>query len=757
MKARFVVLCFLSAMIFTMLLLQSLYGAVHAAPNAPSNLAYTENIYGGPGLETIEYLSDLNFYSWGGFGVNAHVFRSRLQSSGDEIAYAISDSKPDAFVLEVVDQFSTTFQIHVTKSMYSSGTVTQSEPDELHFVWEIEQEDLHLKLHKIATLETDTNIHTERIIREEFAVENLGEPFTLIKFIEYWHMDDRARTWDYDSDGRPETLLAINSFTSSGYPVFGKVYVQRPNLTTALENDGRFASVTHALYSPFATNSWQNISEAVYVSSTALNGMEAERQVAEDAEYLLNIADRLTLEYPSSLLTGSNIDKWINSYFDHEYPTYITAPNNQGIAYQKIIPYWGDRRGAGTAMYCDNGPASSIFCYDGHDGYDLNVAGEIRAAAGGTVLYVGCDDENQNPPTGDLPCSRHRGSERQWMDGLGLMVVISHGDNYETIYGHLSSVTVMKEMNVTAGNVIGNAGNTGNSGGTHLHFGVTHNGKIFDPFGWIPGEVLIDPNTQPIITNVTTGEVYQGEASFCLWVSGCPASQWINPTQLTTISSPDGIGELVVPANTLASITHVSIIPAFDAVANSNSVPTDYSFDIRAWDKAGTPVVDFVTPLEFSIRYSDTVASKVDETTLGFYWWDETQSGWLPVTTALDTDNNIVTATLSHLSWFSLRGVPINPAPQLTQVTPQVLSTETSMEIIIYGTNFSPNAIVLLGKTRLPFSYINSGTIRAIVPAWEPNGVYTVQIVNPDYQSAKLLDVIEIATPFWTYLPIIIR
>ncbi|MES4787268.1 MAG: hypothetical protein C4294_17265, partial [Nitrospiraceae bacterium] len=110
----------------------------------------------------------------------------------------------------------------------------------------------------------------------------------------------------------------------------------------------------------------------------------------------------------------------INSFFDHEYPTYGANANGT------IVIYTGERRGPpASSTNCTLG----FSCYDGHDGYDFNLSYEsVLAAAGGTVDTIGwevnnCHDPVQNP---NVNCK------------FGLRIIIDHGNGYRTLYGHLS-------------------------------------------------------------------------------------------------------------------------------------------------------------------------------------------------------------------------------------------------------------------------------------------------------------------------------
>lgn len=101
-----------------------------------------------------------------------------------------------------------------------------------------------------------------------------------------------------------------------------------------------------------------------------------------------------------------------------------------------------------------------------HKGIDLAAAGntsgkKIVAFAPGKVIYSGL-----------------RGS-------YGYAVIIDHGKGVQTLYAHMIRKGIAVGKNVQAGTVIGNAGNTGNSFGAHLHFEIHINGKPVDPIEYV--------------------------------------------------------------------------------------------------------------------------------------------------------------------------------------------------------------------------------------------------------------------------------
>ncbi|WP_310409978.1 M23 family metallopeptidase [Chamaesiphon sp. OTE_8_metabat_110] len=92
-----------------------------------------------------------------------------------------------------------------------------------------------------------------------------------------------------------------------------------------------------------------------------------------------------------------------------------------------------------------------------------------------------------------------------WNGGYGKAIVIQHNDSQQTLYGHLSEISVQPGQQIVQGSVIGLVGSTGNSTGPHLHFEARSPGAN----GW----VAVDP-TQEIqyaVDNLRRAMPYAGK------------------------------------------------------------------------------------------------------------------------------------------------------------------------------------------------------------------------------------------------------
>ncbi|MDR1587443.1 MAG: M23 family metallopeptidase [Treponema sp.] len=104
-----------------------------------------------------------------------------------------------------------------------------------------------------------------------------------------------------------------------------------------------------------------------------------------------------------------------------------------------------------------------------HEGLDLAApAGtEVYAAAEGIVTEIGEDPI------------------------YGIYLVIKHGENWASLYGHLQKTETTLRSVVRSGNLIGRVGSTGQSTSPHLHFELRRNGRSRDP-----GKYLFQPGQQ---------------------------------------------------------------------------------------------------------------------------------------------------------------------------------------------------------------------------------------------------------------------
>ncbi len=71
-----------------------------------------------------------------------------------------------------------------------------------------------------------------------------------------------------------------------------------------------------------------------------------------------------------------------------------------------------------------------------------------------------------------------------WMRGLGLLVIVSHGSGYLSLYGHNEAIFVKPGQSIGAGTVIGTTGRSGGQAQPGVYFELRKETKPLDPFAW---------------------------------------------------------------------------------------------------------------------------------------------------------------------------------------------------------------------------------------------------------------------------------
>lgn len=121
--------------------------------------------------------------------------------------------------------------------------------------------------------------------------------------------------------------------------------------------------------------------------------------------------------------------------------------------------------GSGTFVWPTTDRTISGYHYNPpiHPAIDIGgqVGNAIYASDSGVIVYAG------------------------WSDyGYGYLIVIDHGNGWQSAYAHLSAVAVTCGQSVYQGGYIGALGSTGNSSGPHLHFELVINGVKVNPLDY---------------------------------------------------------------------------------------------------------------------------------------------------------------------------------------------------------------------------------------------------------------------------------
>jgi murein DD-endopeptidase MepM/ murein hydrolase activator NlpD len=128
----------------------------------------------------------------------------------------------------------------------------------------------------------------------------------------------------------------------------------------------------------------------------------------------------------------------------------------------------GGAVGSGVFAWPADNHFLSGFDYDPEANHPaIDIDGEegdpVYAADSGVVVYAGWNN---------------------W--GYGNMIVLNHGNGWQTLYAHLSAFYVSCGESVWQGIIIGAIGSTGSATGSHLHFEMMFEGAKVNPWDYLP-------------------------------------------------------------------------------------------------------------------------------------------------------------------------------------------------------------------------------------------------------------------------------
>ena len=112
-----------------------------------------------------------------------------------------------------------------------------------------------------------------------------------------------------------------------------------------------------------------------------------------------------------------------------------------------------------------------------HTGLDITGAKgtDIHASESGTVIRTNTSCEHDYGKEESCGCG----------GGYGNFIIIDHGNEFITLYGHLTEVDVEVGDVVKKGDLIGHMGSTGFSTGDHLHFEIRYQGYYLNPAAYV--------------------------------------------------------------------------------------------------------------------------------------------------------------------------------------------------------------------------------------------------------------------------------
>jgi murein DD-endopeptidase MepM/ murein hydrolase activator NlpD len=205
----------------------------------------------------------------------------------------------------------------------------------------------------------------------------------------------------------------------------------------------------------------------------------------QDGETLEQVAAKFETDVDSILTWTANRIDLTDPQF--EALSWVMIPSGQRAFQQWIVPVPArGSAGVSTGIY---GGGACPGGYDGLYGSGAFIWPSSNRALSGNDYWSGHLAIDIGSAIGEPIIASDAGviMFAGWSSGgYGYTVAIDHGNGYQTLYGHLSSVNANCGQSVRQGQMIGLGGSSGNSTGPHLHFEIRLNGGFVNPWFVLP-------------------------------------------------------------------------------------------------------------------------------------------------------------------------------------------------------------------------------------------------------------------------------
>ncbi len=183
-----------------------------------------------------------------------------------------------------------------------------------------------------------------------------------------------------------------------------------------------------------------------------------------------------------------------DSFMERTIPEFQGLVPNQGTLIDQYLYINNEIRKQNRAKLVEfSRNTSPVMLWNGPFVRLPNAANRARFADARDYMYKGKKVDFQTHLGLDLASVRQAevpaGNDGTvvFADFLGIygnVVVLDHGLGLQSLYAHLSSISVAEGDTVAKGQIIAHTGATGLAGGDHLHYGITVGGVPTQPFEW---------------------------------------------------------------------------------------------------------------------------------------------------------------------------------------------------------------------------------------------------------------------------------